>query len=702
MPKPGSFPELRKTEALNHPYSICGRRCYLVGFQNGLFPDLGWHKSNEMGGIWTHPIKIADGFWISVDAREEGKSSYNPIRREWLTKSHEFVMGDGNAWVEHRYSNRRFDVVRREFVPREEPALGVEVRVTPRDKSIKTARLSVLVRFDILPAWQAGWPDPLYLEADTFDNTVVVHASSSYDIPYEFGYWTAALRSDPDPDRIATGESLWGPERTQGNGLSCLLKYNLTFDPSDSVRFVMSGSIEGEKPAVDTVNRVLENYDAMAQEKVDWYHHIGSELTTVETPEASLNDAFLWSKMNLEWLTQASPCIGTSVVAGYQDYSSYFGGDTETSIHGILAAGLHQTAKDSLRALGAQAMKLGGKVPHEYSSSGNVHDPGGAGETALFADCVWQTYLWTGDEEFLREMYPICHKGMVEFLSSEPTEDGLLLLEYEDRPGGARHKGLPCGLSHGCTSFANIAERLGDADTARSARANAEHYRQQMEELFWVEEYGMYASHLDGDNKPVINREDDNWSSMKVNFLSVGCTGIADRDRMIRAFDQLDDPKFSTEYGVMLHITQDEIMPCTTGWVARAEFNYGRLEQGMEYLRMTARTLGNCMPGAMPEVLDPHGDISLFRHFESPHWNYLQLWSAALFTEGMIWGVLRIEPDAARGTVTMTPRLPKGWPSAEFKNITIGSSRMNVRVDTKGTKVTHVDGPELEIAIKSI
>jgi hypothetical protein len=39
-----------------------GNHAYCVGFQDGTFPDIGWHIKGEMGGLWAHPIKLLDGF----------------------------------------------------------------------------------------------------------------------------------------------------------------------------------------------------------------------------------------------------------------------------------------------------------------------------------------------------------------------------------------------------------------------------------------------------------------------------------------------------------------------------------------------------------------------------------------------------------------------------------------------------------------
>ena len=48
------------------PYVTAGTRTYLIGTQDGNFPDMGGHLTGEMGGAWLHPIKLIDGFWATV------------------------------------------------------------------------------------------------------------------------------------------------------------------------------------------------------------------------------------------------------------------------------------------------------------------------------------------------------------------------------------------------------------------------------------------------------------------------------------------------------------------------------------------------------------------------------------------------------------------------------------------------------------
>ena len=704
--------DLKKTDGLHRPFSLSGRRCYLVGNQSGLFPDIGWHTYNEMGGVWTHPIKIADGFWIGIDLPDEDREGYNPMRRAWLRECNEFVLGEGGAWVEHHYHDMRcqtnysilprVSVVRREFIPHQEPALCIEVEVTSTDETLKDIQLNFLTRFDILPVWDSGWPDPVHLEVETEGNDlVVVHGVTNFDLPFGVGCWSAAMVTDTPARRIAIGDDIWGHERTTGHGMSVLMKTPLTLEPTRRVRFVMAGDHTGQQGAIDCARRVLADWEGDYEEKVRWYHHIADEMTDVDTPDDLLNEGYLWGKMNLEWLTHTSPILGTGTYAGLQDYTQYFGGDTEVSIPGLLNAGFHDTAIEALRMIGDKAAQAGGRVPHAFVSNGHVYDPGQFGETPLLPKYAWMTYLWTGDEDFLSHMYPICKKGMFDYVLNATRKDGVILQDYEDKPDSQLGRGNPNDIAVGFKEFAKMAEHMGDTEQAEKSRALSKDFLKQVEEMFWVDDPGMYVGMLDDDNNPMISpRMKDTGEIDEGTTVVMAWAGLVDAARVNHVFDWIDKPVYWCDYGIGYKVAQGALMPYGTNKAAVGAFNYGRQEQGLRLLRCTARCTGHIMPGAIPETIMGDGDPEKFNIYESSHWEFLQLWSAALYVEGLIWGLIRVEPDAARGKLTLTPRLPEGWPHAEVKNLKIGKSRINVRIDKDGAKVTHVDGPKLDVELK--
>src|SRR6201996_3603133 len=43
-----------------------GQRSYAEGFEDGRFYANGWHTTGEMGGVWTPPLKLADGGWFGI------------------------------------------------------------------------------------------------------------------------------------------------------------------------------------------------------------------------------------------------------------------------------------------------------------------------------------------------------------------------------------------------------------------------------------------------------------------------------------------------------------------------------------------------------------------------------------------------------------------------------------------------------------
>ncbi len=78
-----------KKDYLNSPMVTAGDRVYMVGHQDGSFPELGWHIKGEMGGIWDHPIKLMDGFEIVL-------TTYNDT----------LVLNQAESFTNYPYANK--------------------------------------------------------------------------------------------------------------------------------------------------------------------------------------------------------------------------------------------------------------------------------------------------------------------------------------------------------------------------------------------------------------------------------------------------------------------------------------------------------------------------------------------------------------------------------------------------------------------
>ena len=54
----------QSTNATCRRYVCASEFIKLIGSLDGRFPDFGHHQEREMGGLWMHPIKLLDGFWL--------------------------------------------------------------------------------------------------------------------------------------------------------------------------------------------------------------------------------------------------------------------------------------------------------------------------------------------------------------------------------------------------------------------------------------------------------------------------------------------------------------------------------------------------------------------------------------------------------------------------------------------------------------
>ena len=124
-----------QSQYLASPFVTAGDRAYLIGYQDGSFPDLGWHIDGEMGGIWDHPIKLMDGFSASMKAQNNTET---------------FCLDKANQFINHPMANRHhfnwpqegIEVDRTQFVPDGIEGIVVEFKITNLGKESKELTFS--------------------------------------------------------------------------------------------------------------------------------------------------------------------------------------------------------------------------------------------------------------------------------------------------------------------------------------------------------------------------------------------------------------------------------------------------------------------------------------------------------------------------------------------------------------------------------
>jgi glycogen debranching enzyme len=705
-------------EHLDGPYIVAGDRAYVIGRQGGSFPDMGWHLKGEMGGIWAHPIKLLDGFWLRVGDT-------------WLTAAHRFRIGP--YWADHEYELDGLRIVRHELVPDAEPALVVRYTfITEEHASIA---LRFLARTDLREVWVPGETTP----EDALDVATYLPEVGAWSCRNGTtnGYVVAGARG-VEPVGHAEGRDLWGPERTAGQGISIALDYELQLKADEPVtlEFVIAGSEASGDTALRTYRRVSTELPTLQLAKERRYDDMLSR-SALQIPDSSIQRAWNWVKCNYDWLVREVEEWGRGLGAGVADYPWWFGCDNGYALRGCLVLGQHDIAIDTLdllRRVSAVANQDSGRVIHEANTRGVAKDLGRTEETPQFIRTVWDTFRWTGDIEFLQRNYAFCKRGLLEWTLGEQTPNGEVL------PSGYGVMEM-LGLNLQCidtasltiealVGLAGMAEVLGDEDTARHCKELAVRARRLMEDAFWMEAEGLYGDMLatpmemvprlqhwweearagadtehaqwmestgssldemaasaepaavgfrtlldEAEADPEQHRKRP-WLLKNWSIISPLEAGLAPQDRAVRTLERMEGPEFTGRWGVYIDgIYQRAMMSISTGVVAVAEALYGRPDQALAYIRMMTDTLDMQMPGAIAEMSPNYGC-------------FVQAWSGYGVAWPVVTGIFGVRPDAYHRRIKLSPHFPSDWSDAHLTNLVVGTNSFDLYWDGTTLSVT--------------
>lgn len=706
-----------KTERLTDPCITPGDRAYAIGTQDGAFPDLGWHVPGEMGGVWTPPLKLLDGFWLQVNG-------------SWLTGAEEYSVSP--SMTRHHYL-REHDthIVRTQFAPDGEPC--VIVRYAFDCAADQSLAIRFLARSDLQRVWSLDHAD----RAKAGDAAKYMENVGAWLVTGECpGQCVLVGASGLIPDGYAADASTWGPETTRGDGVSVWLDYRLSVSPQHPtvLEFVICGSVEGEDQALATFKRVHAQSELLLELKRARCERIlGS--SQLDMPETSIVQAWDWLKLNCDWLVCDVPGVGRGMAAGAEDYMWWFGCDSAYAVLGCLALGQHETAVATLDLIRARSMAVNGgsgQVLHECTTQGTVVHPGCTQETPHFTEAVLQVFRWTGDVAFLQRNYEFCKHGVLDWTLGHCCSDGELL-PYGYGITETLGLDLQCidtsvHTVQALRALAEMAEAVGDPDLAANCVRLADTAQAQLEAAFWLEDEGLYADMLatprqmvervrgwisateamefsHGRHSDQLRALDDifhaaetapepdrkrGWSLKYWMVITPLEAGLAPSERANRTLDRVCGPEFVGPHGMYLNgVDHTHTMSINTGALAVAELQYGRVNDALQKLRAMTDTLDLHMPGAISEMLPDYGC-------------FVQAWSGFAVAWPVVAHIFGLSPRAHAREVAVNPQFPSGWNNATLSRVRIGDAcfdfhwdgtTMRVACDREGWSVVSAGAP---------
>lgn len=713
-----------RPEYLASPYVTAGDRVYSVGYQDGSFPDLGWHVTGEMGGIWNHPIKLMDGFQLAIGATKlVCLANAQTFTNYPAANQHEYAPIDG------------VKVSRMQFVPDAMEGMVVEYELENTNKTTIDLALQFTGRFDLRPVWLAERKN-LIDGKDTFeqDGDNIIAKDENND-------WFAVLSSSL-PVEKTDGTPHCNIENA-GMGTTAVLHQKIRLEPGQrsTIQYFISGSYESRQAAVTTNTKIKNNSSRLLKEKIERMGKLNANNRLV-SPDTGINEMYEWIRYNSDWLMREVPEEGRGVSAGIPDYPWWFGTDSGYALEGMLAQGQWEDALATIELilkLSEAANGPSGKIMHEASTNGIIFNPGNLNTTPRFIHTLWMTYSWTGKKELLSKYYDWAKKGIAWIESQDEDGNG-----YADGPGMMEIHGLHTEMidvvayqEQAYRAAANLAVASGDTDAASTYRQKADILKEKINSEWWAADYTSYADfratkkqatelieaaivRADTLKKPWAAEELE-ATLAKVKARTSGTTqayvvhhnwvvntpmetGSADPEKARLALNVAQD--YQNRFGMFVTgIDRDEeqeaatkwkafsyvgaVMTLPTGVQAIGAARYGDTDLSYDYLQRLQNSFSYALPGSMYEVSPDFGMV-------------VQAWNSYAVAVPVVQYYFGITPLAHEKRVMLSPNLPSDWPSGELKNIRVGNNLITLKCtsNSKEQKVWEITQTQADWVIE--
>ena len=684
-------------------YATLGAKSYVIGCQDGSFPDFGHLIPGEMGGVWAIPIKVLDGFWLKIDEPRTGESKWAVGAGKFTTRPHECELDYGELLSS-------LQVRQKQCCPQQEAGVLVVYEMENTDSVDRELVLEFVVRSEIRGVFDFA--------GDRNESEDVLLRPTHGMLTFRDGTntWFGTVGCG-EPDVVISRQA--EPcERNAGKGVSAALRCRITVPANGkyTVRYGIAGSTASRKEAVESCSRIIATSQEIIREKINTMAEaIGR--SAISIPDKQLEYVYDWNKVHIEWMVSDLPHLGRYLHGGAVTYPFLF--CDMYSIQALCAMGDHALAKSTLKVLREQSERANGngRIVHEVSAMGTVGNRGNTQETAHYIAAVGEVFKWTGDTSFLKEHYPYMQQG-ISWLLDTCDADGNLIPEgngiIEVQGLNAEVIDVACYTQQALVSLAEAAAVLGDSVQSARYAEKAEILSARIDSAFWHETNGTYADFVaDG---PVaqqvirgairqleINRqygimpspqaetyyEDllaridrDPYDTLKKPRIS-NCnwiinipleTGIAPADRALRQLDKVRE-QYTGPHGLYISgIEQDRVMTITNGVQAVCEARYGRIDEALWYVHRITDTFGYLFPGGIYEM--------------TPDWGCPVIaWTSYGIVVPLISYVFGVHPDAMNRQIILKPNLPKEWNELSLRNLKIGDSSIDYSLRRNGKTV---------------
>ena len=663
--------------------SAVGRRAIAMGTEDGKLE------------LWSWPIKWLHDFELSFRVPKYTE----PIAGHTIATS----VTERPEGVTITYAYEQFTVKQHIFVPLDKPAIVMLLEVD----AIRP--LDIIARFT--PDIHFAWPAALGGQYLVWNQAAraFLFSESKRTVNAFLGSPAITEASDVPAHMLAAAPPQF--VLGVGNGVQRYTAPRLGEPPGRDINahiayipIVLAGGQMPRDSAL-ALYRALLAPGAAEREWARRVAHADSLRTTMlslHSPDALLDRAVEYAKINLDESMVCNPDLGCGLVAGYglsggasdrPGFGWFFGGDASINSFAMTGVGQAQLVRDGALRFFAKYQRADGKITHEISQGAGHVDwysyPYAFyhGDTSPFWILAFGEY-WrqSGDAALLKELWPNVKRAYQWSLATDKNGDGLM--ENPSAGAGALELGdLQVGILSdiymsgvwvtALDRVARMAESVGEPAIATQARAIRAKALATIEAKFWMPAQKQYAFALLENG--TVNANVTAWAATAMAF------GDLDADHGADMAAKLASSNITTDWGARplssasalfdpLHYNNGAVWPFVTGFVSLAEYRYHNAAAGLFTLRAIARTGFDHTLGRNPEVISGR----LYKPLDTavPQ----QFFATSMVITPLLRGLLGIDVDAPKRVVRIAPHLPPDWDSVSVENVPVGAGQLSFTI----------------------
>ncbi len=441
--------------------------------------------------------------------------------------------------------------------------------------------------------------------------------------------------------------------------------------------------------------------------------------TRFQSGQEELDAAIAWAQASIDALVMNQ--MGRGIYAGLPWFDDYWGRDVFISFTGaVLVSGQFEAARQILLAFADlqnmdQTDPNYGRVPNRAQPEDIIYNTSDG--TPWFVRSVWDYYRYTGDDEFLKNVWPAVRRATRGAIQNWTDEAGLLWHADADTwmdargpdgpwsPRGNRAIDIQFIWRDQMEITQRLAEKYGDSDLQKETEDILAKLDQGLDKFRAIE--GNYlVDHLNADGSqdkqirpnvflvPPLFHETCDWSSFKKLAPQLVTT------KGVLSLSQ-DDVKFHPYHHFPGLYVQDAAYHNGIIWTWNSAATISQAIRFHQYHYaqalfddLTDQILNRGAVGTIAELTDAwprEGQARLSGTFT-------QAWSIAEYLRSFYQDILGIQPNLSESQVRIAPRLLKAMNTVSF-SLPIGNDLWEFEYEETETSFEIVIQRTLDLAI---